>query len=142
MEIQTFLLGELITRAERNRFDVQNAGLHSLGFPPESSFPVQLMIPALMVLRREIASDQAPFSLQFDLVDEDGRSIGQPRRILCRGVFPAGNRFFFFPTQIKFEFPGPGRFRLDITADEGLTGGLFSYGIDVTQTQKPAGPSH
>ncbi len=32
-----------------------------------------------------------------------------------------------------------GRYRLDITADEGLTGGVFQYPFDVRQHQGPGG---
>jgi hypothetical protein len=137
MEIQTFLLATKISRLPGNRFDVQHAALHSLEFPPETSFPYRLALPALMVLRREVASGEAPIRLLFDLVDEDGRSIGQPSRFLFEAVFPAGKRYVFFPTQITFEFPNPGNYRLDVTADEGLTGGVYSYGIDITQRQGP-----
>jgi len=137
MQIQTFLLATKVTRLPGNRYDAESAGLHSLAFPPESSFPVRFTLPALMVLRRETASEGAPFSLLFDLVDEDGRSIGQPRRLRAQGVFPAGPRFFYFPTQITFEFPSPGSYRLDITTDEGLTGDVYSYGIEITQPRKP-----
>jgi hypothetical protein len=136
MEIQTFLLATRVNRLPGNRYDVEHAGLHSLGFPPESSFPVRIQLPALMVLRREIDSAEAPFSLRFDLVDEDGRSVGQPRHLRAQGVFPAGPRYFYFPTSIAFEFPGPGHYRLDITADEGLTGDIYSYGIEITQRPK------
>jgi hypothetical protein len=136
MEIQTFLLATKVTRRPGNRYDVEQAALHSLEFPPESSFPVRFSLPALMVLRRVVESDEAPISLLFDLVDEDGRSTGQPSRIRFQAVFPAGKRYVFFPTQIAFEFPCPGKYRLDITADEGLTGGVYSYGIDITQRRE------
>lgn len=135
MEIQTFLLATKVTRVAKNRFDVEQAALNSLEFPPESSFPYRLSLPALMLLRREIASSEAPISLLFDLVDEDGRSSGHPSHFLFRSVFPAGTRYAYFPTQIAFEFPSPGNYRLDITADEGLTAGVYSYGIDITQRQ-------
>lgn len=135
MEIQTFLLATKVTHLPGNRFDMEQAALHSLEFPPESSFPVRFSLPALMVLRREMESGAAPISLRFDLVDEDGRSIGKPNRFLFEAVFPAGKRHVFFPTQIAFDFPHLGNYRLDITADEGLTGGVYSYGIDITQRQ-------
>jgi hypothetical protein len=133
MEIQTFFLATKVIRRGPHRFDVEQAGLHTLEFPPESSFPLHIVFPALMVLRREIASTEAPFSLLFDLVDEDGRSVGQPHRLRVGGVFPAGPRYFHFPTQIAFLFPGPNSYRLDITADEGLTGSVYCYGIEITQ---------
>ena len=37
----------------------------------------------------------------------------------------------FLRTDILFEFPRHGCYRLDLTADEGLSGGVFSYNIEV-----------
>jgi hypothetical protein len=74
-----------------------------------------------------------PIRLRLDLVDEDGRSVGEPHRLRTEGVFPAGPRYFYFPTVIAFMFPFPGSYRLDITADEGFTGGIYSQGIEIRQ---------
>ncbi len=136
MEIQTFLLAMKVTQVARNRYDVEQAALHCLEFPPESSFPVEFTLPALMLLRRGIGSAEAPFSLLFNLVDEDGRSVGRPNRLRAVGVFPAGPRFFYFPTQIAFAFPGTGCYRLDVTADEEFTGSVTSYNIEIRQRGK------
>jgi hypothetical protein len=135
MELQTFLLATKVTRVSDSRYDVEQAALHHLEFPPESSFPVRFSLPALIVLRREIAAAETPFSLLFDIVDEDGRSVGEPHRLRAQGVFPPGPRFFSWPTLIAFVFPRPGRYRLDITADRGLTGAVYSYDIEITQRE-------
>jgi hypothetical protein len=80
----------------------------SLSSSPGTQFPVQQALPALIVLRRQSAAADAPFTLRFDLVDEDGRAAGQPRHLVAQGVFPAGGRFFYLRMDVRFEFPGPG----------------------------------
>jgi hypothetical protein len=51
-------------------------------------------------------------------VDEDGRPAGLPRCGLSEAVFADRNRFLYVVGDILFEFPGPGRYRLDITSDQ------------------------
>jgi hypothetical protein len=131
MEIQTFFLAEKITRLADNRHDVQRAAIAFLECTPETPFPVRMTLPGLILLRREGTGGEAPFTLRLDLVDEDGRPTGQPRRGLVNGVFPTGPRYFALVGQIGFEFPKPGNYRLDITVDEELAGNVFSYNIDL-----------
>jgi hypothetical protein len=130
MEIQTFFLAEQITRTG-NRHDVRRAALSRIDCNAEATFPTRFTLPALIVLRRENTSGDTPVSLRFDLVDEDGRLAGLPRGLLAEGVFPDGNRFFYLVAKIPFEFPRPGRYRLDITSDDELEGSLYPYAIDV-----------
>lgn len=135
MEIQTFLLAEQITRHADNRHDVQRAAVAFFECTPQTPFPVRFTLPGLILLRREGTGDETPFTLRVDLVDEDGKPAGKPRRGLITGVFPAGPRFCALMGQIDFEFPRPGNYRLDITVDEELAGNVFSYNIDLWMRQ-------
>jgi hypothetical protein len=137
MEIQTFFLAEQITHHENNRHDVRRAALVFFECTPETSFPVRFTFPGLILLRRENTGDEIPFTLRLDLVDEDGRPVGLPRRGLIQGVFPAGPRFFALTGDIDFEFPKPGSYRLDITVDEELAGNVFCYNIDLWMRNDP-----
>jgi hypothetical protein len=131
MEIQTFFLAEEITRTELNRHNVRHAAFAFLECTPQTAFPVRLTFPSLMLLRRESSFGETPVSLRFVLVDEDGRQAGQPRGQVVKSVFPDGHRFFSLMGNIDFEFPAPGRYRLDITVDEELAGNVFTYNIDL-----------
>ncbi|HEV3257949.1 MAG TPA: hypothetical protein VG013_13770 [Gemmataceae bacterium] len=137
MEIQTFFLAEQITRVTGNRHDVRHAAIAFLECTPETPFPVRFTLPALVLLRREATFGDAPLSLRFDLVDEDGRPAGQPRRVLAEGVFPDGYRFFSLMAQIAFEFPKPGSYRLDVTVDQEFAGNVYSYNIDIVRRKEP-----
>jgi hypothetical protein len=130
MEIQTFFLAEKITRSG-NRHDVRCAALSRISCTADAEFPTQFALPALMVLRRESTEGDVPIRLRFDLVDEDGMATGQPHGLFAEGVFPEGNRFFYLATDIPFEFPGPGRYRLDITVDDELDECIYHYAIDL-----------
>jgi hypothetical protein len=130
MEIQTFFLAENITRTG-NRHDVRQAAVSRIDCTAEAQFPTRFTLPAMIVLRRENTSGDDPIRLRFDLVNEDGRLAGLPRGLLAEGVFPDGNRFFYLVAKIPFEFPKPGRYRLDITSDDELEESFYHYAIDV-----------
>lgn len=132
MEIQAFLLAERIHK-KGNRFDVENAGLANMDCTPETEFPLRFTLPAIILLRRESIEGIAPFSLCFTLVNEDGQATGQPNHLKCRGSFPAGTWFYRLLANISFEFPAPGRYRLDITSDEGLAGDVYQYNISIME---------
>ncbi len=136
MEVQTFFLAEKIERHGR-RHDVTNAALAMMECSPETPFPIRFTLPALAVLRRESDSADAPISLRLDLVDEDGRPAGLPRRLLARGVFPAGNRLYYLMANVELEFPRPGVYCLNVTADEGLTGSVYHYNIEIKERGGP-----
>jgi hypothetical protein len=132
MEIQTFFLAERILPG-LNRIDVQTVCMALVDSPPDATFPLRRRIPALVHLRRDSTSGEAPFSLRFDLVDEDGRAIGSPRHLLMQGVLPAeAGRFTSVHLELDFEFPAPGRYRLDVTLEEEFSGNVVSYNLDVT----------
>jgi len=133
MEIQTFFLAEKITRLPDNRHDVQRAAIAFLECTPRTPFPVRFTLPGLILLRREGTGGDVPFTLRLDLVDEDGRPAGLPRRGLIEAVFPAGPRFFALMGQIDFEFPKLGSYRLDITVDEEFAGNVFLIPIGKTE---------
>jgi len=131
MEIQTFFLAEQITRHPDNRHDVQRAALAFFECTPQTPFPVRFTFPGLILLRRELIDGETPFTLRVDLVDEDGRPVGQPRGSLIEGVFPPGPRFYTLMGKFDFEFPRPGSYRLDISLDDEFAGNVFSYNIDL-----------
>jgi hypothetical protein len=131
MEIQTFFLAESITRHPDNRHDVQRAAIAFFECTPQTPFPVRFTLPGLILLRREGTAGETPFTLALNLVDEDGRPIGLPRRGRIEGVFPPGPRFFALMGKIDFEFPKPGSYRLDLTLDDDFAGSMFSYNIDL-----------
>jgi hypothetical protein len=79
MEIQTFFLAARIDHVDTTRYVAHHAAIVSLSSSPDTQFPVRLALPALIVLRRQSAAAAAPFTLRFNLVDEDGRAAGQPR---------------------------------------------------------------
>jgi hypothetical protein len=133
MHIQTFLLAKRVTMTGNN-FDVEGACICGMSCTPETEFPIRFTLPALIVLSRENSSGEAPASLQFDLVDEDGMRVGAPRHMICRGVFPDGIWFARLMAKIDFEFPSPGRYRLDIKPDEGQTDEVYQYTITITET--------
>jgi len=135
MEIQTFFLAERINQVSgTSRHDVQFAAVARLECTPNTVFPVRYQLPGLFLLRREISTGTAPFSLLFNLVDEDGQNAGIPCRLLLRSEFPDGYKFFYLKTDITFEFPARGSYRLDITPDEGLTDAVLHYNIEVRET--------
>lgn len=132
MEIQTFLLAERVHK-KGHRFDVENAALANMDCTRETEFPIRFTLPALLLLRRETYTGEAPFSLRFNLVNEDGQAAGQPNDLVCRGSFPPGVWFARLMAKISFEFPAPGRYRLDITSDEGLAGDVYHYNISILE---------
>ncbi len=136
MEIQTFLLAETITRHPDNRHDVIRAAIAYFEVPRETPFPVTFSLPALILLRRETTGGESPFTLRFDLVDEDCRPIGRPHGH-APGMFPPGPRYYSLTTVLEFEFPRPGNYRLDVTVDQGFAAHVFSYNIDLWLKETP-----
>jgi len=90
-------------------------------------------LPYFMLLRRDHRAYDEKFSLRFDLVDEDGLPAGEPAGFKHTAVFPTGARFFWFYGEIKFVFPAPGDYRLDITADEEGNPFVYAYNIEATE---------
>jgi hypothetical protein len=84
-----------------------------------------------MLLRRASGADDDRITLRFNLIDEDGRSAGKPANVRATGRFAAGARTLLLAGRIRFLFPGPGDYRLDITADEGGSGSLYAYDIEI-----------
>jgi hypothetical protein len=109
-------------------------GLHSF-FPTGSGYPLEFTMPYFMLLRRDHRAYDEQFSLRFDLVNEDGLPVGEPRGFKHQAEFPTGKRFFQYSGSIKFIIPAPGDYRLDITADE--EGNPFVYAYNIEATDKP-----
>jgi hypothetical protein len=137
MEIQIVFLAERIRRPADSRHDVQRAGVAFFKCWPHTPFPVCFTLPGLVLLRRENPGGAAPFPLRFDLIDQDGRPAGEPRRALVQDVFPPGPRFFTLMGEIELEFPAPGRYRLDISVDAGLACSVYPYDLDILPRQGP-----
>lgn len=133
MEIQTFLLAASINEMYPGNGNILN-GTHIAAdsfFPNNGQFPTEEQIPFLMVLRRQNPDADEPITIRFTLVDADGRPTGRPRDLVVEGVFPKGMKHWKWRGMIPFMFPGPGDYRLDITADENKIPSMYSYCIQV-----------
>jgi hypothetical protein len=84
-----------------------------------------------MLVRRASPTADDRITLRFNLIDEDGRSAGEPSAVRATGRFPPGDRTLLLAGQIRFSFPAPGDYRLDVTADEETSATLFAYDIEV-----------
>jgi hypothetical protein len=99
--------------------------------PPDGAFPLDVRLPYLMLVRRASGAVDDRIALKFNLIDEDGRNAGQPSNVRATGRFASGDRTLLLAGQILFSFPGPGDYRLDITADEEGSASLCSYDIEI-----------
>ena len=132
MEIQSFLLAERVFKRGQWH-DLRGAGIANFDCTPATEFPARHSLAAFILLCRESCDGEAPWTLCFTLVDEDGEPAGQPNHLVFQASFPAGKWTYRLDTTLHFEFPGPGRYRLDITPDEGLAGDVYHYNISVTE---------
>jgi len=130
VEIQTFILAMEITQRGPGNYTAVTAGVSHFS-PPDGSFPLQVRLPYLMLLRRARKAAEETISLKFNLIDEDGQDVGSPSNAQATGQFPAGHKFLALAGQILFEFPAPGDYRLDITADEDISANLYSYDLEI-----------
>jgi len=138
MEIQTFLLCKQISVGGGTGFyDASYLGIHSF-YPIDGLFPMQFGVPYYMLLRRQQRDGDEAVTLRFDLVDQDGRSVGEPVNLLASSTFPHGQRFMPLTGHIHFQFPRAGEYGLDITADEDNLPSVYRYNIDVTGSSQPA----
>jgi hypothetical protein len=133
MEIQSFFLCKTITQVSKNsEFDGHLIGLHSF-YSLDGNFPLEFDFPYFMLLRRETRGPEQDISLRFNLINSDGITVGEPRNIKTDDKFPAGFMFLNLMGKIHFNFPGPGDYRLDITADEESAPFTFQYNIEITR---------
>lgn len=142
MEIQSFILcGEIAPTAggRIKMFDGRVLGIR--GFFPLSGngYPLRFTLPFFILLRRDHRAYDEQCSLRFDLVDQDGRPVGQPCGFKVNAVFPAGKRFMHFSGTINFEIPAQGDYRLDITADEEGRPFVYAYNIEATENENGDG---
>jgi hypothetical protein len=137
MQVQTFLLARKVTMSGHD-FDIAGAGVSSFDANSECVFPTRFTFPAFIMLGRESDVGDVPFTLRLNLVDEDGRNAGQPRQMLVKGMFPNGVSQAKLMAKIDFEFPKIGKYRLDLTADEGLTGEVYHYDIRILERPHPS----
>jgi hypothetical protein len=84
-----------------------------------------------MLVRRASATVDDQVRLKFNLIDEDGRGAGQPSNVQATGRFPPGERTLLLAGHIVFSFPGPGDYRLDVTADYEDSPTLYSYDVEI-----------
>ena len=133
MEIQSFFLCKTITQVSKaSEYDGHLIGLNSF-YSLDGKFPLEFDFPYFMLLRRETRGPEQTISLRFNLINGDGLTVGEPRNIKADGIFPAGFMFMNLLGRIHFSFPGPGDYRLDITADEELNPFTFQYNIEITK---------
>ena len=133
MEIQSFLLcKELRKVGSGNEYAANLICLHSF-FSLDGTYPLEFSMPYYMLLRRNNREGNNTVSLKFNLIDEDGNKVGEPRDIKAIGDFPDGHIFMSLHGTIKFSFPQIGDYRLDITADEETLPSLYQYNIEITE---------
>jgi len=136
MEIQSFLLcGEVQHVAHSSIYHAQMIGIHSF-HSLDGTYPLRLSSPYYLLLRREQRLGDEQFTVRFDLVDQDGRTAGEPRGHKYLGLFPAGARFYTLHGMVDLVLPAIGDYRLDIVADEESHGSVFPYNIEVTPPPK------
>ncbi len=131
MIIQGFQFVEQVTRRPGNLYDARSSYLSSFVVGPPMQFPARFSLQSLGLLRRESNSGSAPFSLRFNLVDEDGKPTGFPRQTLFEAEFEDGLHIYYLVLKVELEFPAPGKYRLDIVADDGVLEDVFRYPIDI-----------
>ncbi len=130
MEIQTFLLAMEIHEEGPGNYTTVTSCISHFS-PADGRFPCQVRFPYLMLLRRASNGSDETVTLKFNLINQDGQSVGKPCNARASGRFPAGHKFLALSGHILFLFPGPGDYRLDITADEETSAHLFSYDIEI-----------
>lgn len=132
MEVQTFLLCNNLAKIGPGCvYDAKMIGMHSF-FAKDERFPLDCELPYFMLVRRSDRGTDVEISFRFNLVDKDGRAVGEPNNVRAKSVFPSGHRFMVFAGKMKLVFPAIGDYRLDITADEGKIPATFQYDIEVT----------
>lgn len=130
MEIQTFYLAmEIQEDAPGNYTTITSCVCHFS--PADGRFPCQVRFPYLMLLRRASKGSEETVTLKFNLINQDGRSVGKPRNAQASGRFPAGHKFLALSGHILFSFPAPGDYRLDITANEETSSHLYCYDLEI-----------
>lgn len=130
MEIQTFYLAMEIQEKAPGNYTTMTSCISQFS-PSNGQFPFQMRLPYLMLLRRASKGPQETITLKFNLINQDGQSVGKPTNAKATGNFPRGHKFLALSGHIFFSFPDPGDYRLDITADEETSANLYSYDIEI-----------
>jgi hypothetical protein len=130
MEIQSFYLAMEIEETAPGNYTTMTSCVSQFS-PGNGEFPFDMRLPYLMLLRRASKGPRQTISLKFNLIDQDGQSVGKPCNAKASGRFPASHKFLALSGHIFFSFPGPGGYRLDITADEDTSANLYSYDIEI-----------
>lgn len=130
MEIQSFILAREIKKSDNNEYDASVIGAHNF-FPRDGKYPLKFALPFYMLLRRGHEAHEEEITLRFDLIDSDGRSAGSPDNFRAKTMFPANHKFMTLTGTMEFNFPCPGDYRLDITADEDKLPSVYHYNIQI-----------
>jgi hypothetical protein len=130
MEIQTFFLALEVRQHGPGSYTAVTPCVSQFS-PPDGEFPLRARLPYLMLLRRSSPETGENLTLRFNLIDEDGHPVGAPSDVTAAGSFPDGHKCLLLAGHIAFEFPSPGCYRLDITADEEVSAHLYSYDLDI-----------
>lgn len=130
MEIQTFYLAMEIQENAPGNYTTMTSCVSHFS-PGDGRFPCQVRLPYLMLLRRARKDLAETVTLRFNLINQDGRSVGKPSNAQASGRFPAGHKFLALSGHILFAFPAPGDYRLDITANEETSSHLYSYDLEI-----------
>jgi hypothetical protein len=142
MEIQSFILCAEVTPTAGGRIKMLDGhilGLRSFFPLPGNRYPLRFPMQFFILLRRGHRDYDEQCSLRFDLVDTDGRAAGMPAGAKADLVFQKGNKFMHFNGNVTFEIPGPGDYRLDITADEEGRPFIYAYNIEATEGEDSPG---
>jgi len=130
VEIQTFYLAMEIQQQAPGNYTTITSCVSQFS-PGDGRFPFQMRLPYLLLLRRASKANAETITLKFNLINQDGQSVGKPNNAKAAGQFPAGHKFLALSGHILFSFPGPGDYRLDITADEETLSNLYSYDLEI-----------
>jgi hypothetical protein len=130
IEIQTFFLAMEVQRRGPGDFVATMPCVNHFS-PPDGAFPLEVRLPYLMLVRRATGRTDDRIALKFNLIDPDGRNVGKPSNVRVTGKFPHSQKTFLLAGHVVFSFPGPGDYRLDITADQDQAASLYSYDIEI-----------
>jgi len=136
MEIQTFYIAMEVQQQGPGNYTTVTSCVSQFS-PSDGRFPFQMRLPYLMLLRRASKVYQETIHLKFNLINQDGQSVGKPSNTRATGNFPAGHKFLALAGHILFSFPAPGDYRLDITADEATSASLYSYDLEIGPGPQP-----
>jgi hypothetical protein len=138
MEIQTFMLCQGLQQVKETKvFNAQTIGIHNF-VSLDGVFPIVFQMPYYMLLRREEQGTLQNILMEFNLIDSDGKFVGEPNHHGVKSEFRPGHKFMVVVGKLQFRFPWAGDFRLDIMIDMGerLSTSVFQYNIEIMDNKE------